>query len=252
MNKSKLRAFMFIMISFSLVFSLFQNCASDVQFQDLQLQSVLGTVSGDDVICDPLSAVANCDITSKLGLVGYLYYLTQDQSDLFAGSSNGLFNAVLADYINYGTRVNKVILMSEVNIQPQSWETGFIQSDGRLVKDSKGNDLFEWFSLDMYGYLSLPAGDYQFAMVSDDGMLVELNNQLILNDDGIHAPRWRCSSTIENFKNDERKEIHIQYFQGPRTQVAMQLYYRPAASSSEACGANGGWTLVPPQSYTHF
>lgn len=249
MNKSKLTAISIAILSALFVAAGFQNCAQDMQFADIKLNSILGTIDDDDVICDPLSAVANCDLTSEKGLVGYLYYLTDEQAPLIQGSD--LRNTVLADYINYGYKANKVILMTGIEVEPQSWTTGFQQANGQMVKDNKGNDLFEWFSLDLYGFISLPVGSYEFAMVSDDGMLVEMNDTVVLNDDGLHSPRWKCSSDSLSFQQDEKKLIHIQYFQGPRTQVAMKLMYRPATGST-SCDKDGDWMLVPRDAYSHI
>ena len=88
----------------------YQNCSkvSVDTMESASIASTAGTSSPPDVICNPLSG-ATCDIDSKEGLIGNLYYLTQDQAPLF---SNNLNNAKLADYITYGHKPDSLILMN--------------------------------------------------------------------------------------------------------------------------------------------
>ncbi len=224
----------------------FQNCGNDMAFTDAETLSELG-FNEDDVLCNPLDPSAQCDLNSKAGLVGSLYYLSANQASIFNGNLN---NALLEDYIVYGTRVNKLILMSEVNAPTQNWDQGFAQADGSFVKDLNGNTLHEWFSLDLDGYISLPAGEYQFAMLADDGMKVSFNDKIIMIDDGTHSPRYKCSAKIA-FGSGEKKKIDIQYFQGPRTQIAMVFMMRPASAMTNSCDGNGGWQVVGPSAFSY-
>ena len=59
-------------------------------------------------------------------------------------------------------------------------------------------------------------------MLSDDGMRIILNGDIAIERDGVHAPRWDCSGKI-SFTEGEKKMIRVEYFQGPRTQISMEL-----------------------------
>jgi len=189
--------------------------------------------SGDSpaTVCNPLNPEDTCvGVTPQMGLLGRLYYMTplQHQS-LF---NNDLRNALIDDYRDFGILVPADIVMTAINVSPRSWESGFFLSTGEQVKKEDGENLFEWFHLDMSGFIELPVGSYQFATLSDDGMRVTLNDEVIINHDGAHAPAYRCAQGVTTFVSGEKKRIRVQYFQGPRTQIAMVLLVRPLTDSN--------------------
>ena len=79
----------------------------------------------------------------------------------------------------------------------------------------------EWFAIEYTGrfWIEKPAL-YGFALTSDDGSRLFIDDQLIVDNDGIHPPAKRSgilelSGGIHN--------IRVQYFQGPRFHVALVL-----------------------------
>jgi hypothetical protein len=238
------------------VFLSYQNCSKvAVESLDSKTSASTAAVAGGaggatetppgDVICNPLDSATKCDLSTGDGLIGNLYYLTAEQKSLF---QNDLNKANLDDYVKYGTQVPKKVLMSDVNVPPQSWDAGFWLPDGSAIKDLNGNMLFEYFSIVLEGYISLPAGSYQFAFMSDDGMRATIDGAVAAEDDGVHAPRWKCGTANVNFDGTNWKNLKVQYFQGPRVDIAMQFYYRSSSLSGNACGATGGWKIVPASS----
>lgn len=183
-------------------------------------------------------------IEENSGLSGKLYYL--DSSHEVFGSR--LNDAKIDDYPT-GTTVPVSIRLSDVNVPEQDWEAGFKVGNGDYVKTENDELLNEYFSIDVSGKISLPQGDYQFGIISDDGMRVTINDQVILNDDGVHGPRWACATQKVTFAEGESKSIRIQYFQGPRRQIAMQLYSRSYSKKDRSCGDSGGFEIVRSEDF---
>ncbi|MBT4760441.1 MAG: hypothetical protein HOO06_01980 [Bdellovibrionaceae bacterium] len=257
-----------LFLSFTL-FS-FQNCSQDVQFSDhenLLVSQNVDLVHPDNnthvpgtpvdvlppnpiqTVCNPLDPSQMCDMGSNAGLMGKLYYLMTNQANTFNGSLN---NASMDDYKEFGTAVLADIIMTEINISPRSWESGFYVNEDDLVQNSDGEDLLEWFHLDLVGEVSLPAGDYQIATISDDGIRVTVNDSIFINNDSTHSPKWDCSSQIISFTEDESKTIRVEYFQGPRTQIALQLFVRSVEEGETSCSENSGnFEILPGSALSH-
>jgi hypothetical protein len=237
---------------------LFQNCSESVGFDSASKATtiVASEVPEDthvlatdiNTVCNPLDPSEPCSqLNSGQGLIGDLYYLTPEIHG--AQFNNNLNTAILEDYRNFGIHVPVKLIMSSINITPRSWDAGFNVSNGEQVQTEAGLKLFEWFHLDMSGFISLPAGTYQFATVSDDGMRVSLNSQVIINADRVHAPRYDCSIEMVNFTEGEKKYIRVEYFQGPRNRIAMQLLIRMATKNGLECGSGGEFEPIGAEYY---
>ena len=61
---------------------------------------------------------------------------------------------------------------------------------------------------------------YRFALTSDDGSRLMIDDQTVVDNDGVH-PVSTQSGTIE--LGGGIHKIRVQYFQGPRLQVALVL-----------------------------
>jgi len=103
------------------------------------------------------------------------------------------------------------IYTSSLNIPPQNFHDGF----------PGVTDRFEWFAIDYTGrfWIDKP-GLYTFVLISDDGARVYLDDQLFVDNDGLHEPEERTGS-IRLTSGIHR--IRVSYFQGPRFQVALVL-----------------------------
>jgi len=212
-------------------------------------QSTIDPLNPPVIVCNPLSGDM-CDVDSNQGLIGNLYYLLPTTYPGVIGQ------ALLDDYRDVGTKVDELILFTQINVTPRSWTAGFSNgnTDDSLILDSDGNVLLEWFSVDLHGYLDLPPGEYQFAMISDDGMQVIIDDEVVLYDDGTHSPRVHCSDNVVAF-TDEDKSIQVRYFQGPRNQIAMQLFMKlkdePGSCRTGAGSLSGSWTTIPKEHFYH-
>jgi len=103
------------------------------------------------------------------------------------------------------------IYTASLNTPPQDFREGFPGVTKR----------FEWFAIDYTGrfWITNP-GSYNFVLTSDDGARLYIDGDLIVDNDGLHAPEER-SGRIE--LNGGIHRIRVSYFQGPRLQVALVL-----------------------------
>lgn len=103
------------------------------------------------------------------------------------------------------------IYTTALNVPPQAFNIGF----------PGVTDRFEWFAIDYNGkfWIEKP-GMYRFRLMSDDGSMLYIDDQLIADNDGTHAPSVRIAS-IRLAGGMHR--IRVQYYQGPRDTVALVL-----------------------------
>jgi len=103
------------------------------------------------------------------------------------------------------------IYTSSLNIPGRDFAEGFPGVSKR----------FEWFAIEYTGrfWIEKP-GEYQFALMSDDGSRLYIDDRLVVNNDGIHAART-VAGGVE--LSGGVHKIRVQYFQGPKLQVALVL-----------------------------
>jgi hypothetical protein len=103
------------------------------------------------------------------------------------------------------------VYATQLNITPRSFRQGFPGVTGR----------FEWFAIDYNSrFLVEQAGMYRFRVNSDDGAKIFIDNWLIIDNDGIHGPAIQESAVP---LQEGAHRIRVEYFQGPRVQVALVL-----------------------------
>jgi hypothetical protein len=93
-----------------------------------------------------------------------------------------------------------------------------------------------WFGIDYYGkfYVTKP-GDYLFELQSDDGSRLEIDNRLLIDLDGVHPAIARTARTtlLTGWHS-----IHVPYFQGPPTGLALVLRIQPPGESLRPLNLN--------------
>jgi outer membrane protein OmpA-like peptidoglycan-associated protein len=106
-----------------------------------------------------------------------------------------------------------------LNIEPQSFTVGF----------PGVTDRFEWFAIDYNGRIMLPqAGTYTFRLASDDGSRLFIDGREVIDNDGIHGTnQLDAEVTLAAGIHD----VRVQYFQGPREEVALMLHWGPDAEN---------------------
>lgn len=124
------------------------------------------------------------------------------------------------------TRCTAVGIMytNALNISKRRFTSGFPGVDER----------FEWFALDYVGKFTVKtAGNYTFRIASDDGSLVWVNGKLLINNDGLH-PLQSKANAIELEAGSHK--IRVLYYQGPRVDIALQLFVTPPGEQERLWG----------------
>jgi PA14 domain len=103
------------------------------------------------------------------------------------------------------------IYTSSLNLPPQDFQQGFPGVTKR----------FEWFAIDYTGrfWIANP-GMYTFALLSDDGAKLYIDDQVVIDNDGQHPPLEKTGG-LDLTGGIHR--IRVSYFQGPKFQVALVL-----------------------------
>lgn len=108
-----------------------------------------------------------------------------------------------------------VVYACEWDIPARDWGQGFPGVE----------DKFEWFAIRYSGSFNVSQGGrWKFRISSDDGAKLYIDGKLVLENDGVHAPRVR-SATVELSPGDH--DMVLEYFQGPRYFINLQLYATP-------------------------
>ena len=107
------------------------------------------------------------------------------------------------------------IYTTSLNVWPQHFDEGF----------PNVTDRFEWFGIEYTGriWIEIP-GPYRFSLLADDGAKLYVNNQMVIDNDGVHE-----SVAVSGGATLTRgvHEIKVDYFQGPRYTVALVLAIAP-------------------------
>ena len=113
------------------------------------------------------------------------------------------------------------IYANMLNVWPQRFDEGFPGI----------TDRFEWFAIDYSGkfWVELP-GEYRFSLLSDDGAQLEVDKKLVVDNSSLHAPTAISGSAV---LSRGVHTIRVSYFQGPRFQVALQVWVTPPAGGEK-------------------
>jgi hypothetical protein len=108
-----------------------------------------------------------------------------------------------------------IMYANVLNVTPRRFTTGFPGVSER----------FEWFAIDFKGKFSIgKEGLYKFRLHSDDGAILWINGQKVIDNDGLHPPQSKMG---EMQLSEGKHRIRVLYFQGPRTEIALQLFVTP-------------------------
>jgi hypothetical protein len=190
--------------------------------------------SSVQVVCDPLGPSTGTS-TAQNGLLSHLYY-TPAGGDTYGD---------VESYITMDPVAPADLFFNQLNVPTRSFDEGFSTQNGTVLVDPEtGNTLYEWFALHFESQIKLGSldtpGRYQFAVLSDDGSIMWLNQGSspelpFLNNDGETPSRLKCASTGINFDANTLIPMKLDYFQGPRYNIALMLLWREIPS----CGADG-------------
>ena len=93
-----------------------------------------------------------------------------------------------------------------------------------------------WFGIDYYGkfYITKP-GEYSFELRSDDGSQLEIDDRVLIDLDGVHAV---ATETAVTTLSAGWHSIHVPYFQGPPTSLALVLSIQPPGEAMRPMNLN--------------
>jgi hypothetical protein len=111
-----------------------------------------------------------------------------------------------------------------LNVPPRRFTEGFPGVSDRI----------EWFAIRYTGRFTVTAADYYtFRLVSDDGAILYIDGHEIIDNDGQHPPAMR-RATIQLEAGEHR--LFVSYFQGPRENIALQLFVAPSGGAERLLG----------------
>ncbi len=193
------------------------------------------------VVCDPFGGGAGP--SSNNGLDALLTYIPATSSVVanLPAMTTQTFAPGQPDVQVASARV----ILNKIAVSTRDFTEGFSETGGTKLKNSAGEDLIEWFSLRVRGKVmantNTEAGLYQFAVMSDDGSVMEIdptgtgnNFQSIVSNDGHRNNTMGCSSVAIPLVKDQGLPIKVNYFQGPRVRISFSLFWRKVANNNAA------------------
>ncbi|AUX32417.1 MULTISPECIES: PA14 domain-containing protein [Sorangium] len=115
-----------------------------------------------------------------------------------------------------------VLYTPRLDISPRSWQSGFPGVPG-------GRN--EWFQISYEGeFVTSRSGAHQFELLSDDGSRLFIDDRLVVENDGRHEPQSAQGAVM---LEPGKHRIRIGYFQGPRFEIALQLFVTPPQSTRQ-------------------
>lgn len=139
------------------------------------------------------------------------------------GGASGHFRGQVC-FIEPGTKALRQLGLCQVqgefftdvfNITPRSFTAGFPGVSERT----------EWFAILYTGSVEVSEeGQYRFRVLSDDGAILRIDGEVVVDNDGQHGP---VSAAALKTLTPGKHLLELRYFQGPRTMVALQVFVTP-------------------------
>jgi hypothetical protein len=113
---------------------------------------------------------------------------------------------------------------SKIDVAPRRFTEGFPGVGHRV----------DWFGIDYRGSFKVRKADYfTFRLLSDDGALLFIDGNQVIDNDGQHGPRSEAMS-LPLTKGDH--EFRLLYYQGPGGSLALQLFVKTYKSDERLFG----------------
>lgn len=125
----------------------------------------------------------------------------------------------LENWVTHGT-----FATDHLNVSPRKFNQGFPGISERT----------EWFAIRYRGKFKVAVADYyRFRLLSDDGAILRIDDVVVIDNDGQHAPLSR-DATIPLSAGEH--ELYVEYYQGPRDNIALQLFVAPQNGTERLLG----------------
>ncbi|MDR7267817.1 hypothetical protein J2X20_000446 [Pelomonas saccharophila] len=107
----------------------------------------------------------------------------------------------------------KTVCLAQLDVTPRKFTDGF-----------PGLDVNEWFALDIRFTVNMPQDiTMELMLLSDDGAILTVDDEEVINNDGIHAPE-PVMATVKLAKG--LRNFRVRYFQGPAPDLALMLGWK--------------------------
>jgi hypothetical protein len=131
--------------------------------------------------------------------------------------------------------IKGTIYSKKIDVPTRNWTSGFPG-----VPDRK-----EWFGVVYTGNFKVKKpGNYIFRLTSDDGSKLYIDKKLVIDNDGIHGPNSKLG-TVE--LDDSKHSIRVEYFQGPASQIALQLFATIGNDNEMIFSSDNFSFITPPE-----
>lgn len=101
----------------------------------------------------------------------------------------------------------------KIDIAPQSWMQPIVK------------ERVEWFAVRYTGTIDAPmAGMYAFRLSSDDGSVLAIDGMKLIDNDGLHSVQEKTAMVM---LTAGKHALQLDYFQGPRYFLSLQLWVTP-------------------------
>lgn len=227
----------------------------------------------ENASCDPLTGNENSSLgANNKGITGNIRLLNEKGLSN-CGARKNLYS-YLDEEISYKLS-DFIIFMGNINVPERPFDEGF-ESIDRSIIEINGERLVEWFNVNLDSKMSVSsdelAGEYELAILSDDGSILTLTNEdgqevKYIDSPQVHAPKFLCGDDegkqhFIDFSKGKTYKMKLNYFQGPRWHIALQMYWRKKTpdhkKKSSLCGqtiwkqninrvTDDGWQIVPPE-----
>jgi len=208
------------------------GCDADMSLVSAGGTQVLSDPNAFDpskVVCDPFQNQTNYPglpphLAAHFGVSGRISYLP----------ASAPLPARVSDFDAYEVPVDTHLFMTDVGVPTRAFDLGFFDQNGGLVTNAEGTKLYEYFRLKLRGEIQLsaddPEGDYQFALLADDGATLRVDRgtgmELWVDNDGTHPTRFKQSALPLHLTHGSSVPFEIDYYQGPRYHIALELMWR--------------------------
>jgi hypothetical protein len=161
--------------------------------------AVTGVAQEADQTQEPVY-VFGTTVVIPSGLKGVIYYISHSAKNLTELEKD---------------KPRGTIYTSSLNVPPQDYKLGFPGITKRL----------EWFAIDYTGkfWIGKP-GDYRWELMSDDGSMLYVDGNLVIDNGGLHVP---VTLTGMTHLAGGIHSIRVPYFQGLKFHVALVLKIGP-------------------------
>ncbi len=178
-------------------------------------------------LCDPFLAEPSGrqnPLADNSGISGKLYYLPDST---FTPST-------VKEFLEKGIAVENPIRLSQINFSSIELTGGLRKKGSEKLRTHSGIMITDTFALDLRSEIQLgasdPEGYYQFALISDDGAILQLFDQpgsaQVINNDGSHLSKVECTRRPVLMTRKTRIPIHLVLHQGPNPSMSLMLKWR--------------------------